>query len=497
MALKAALALLLLAAGIAAAGAPERAPAPPPRPDLTAGEAIVLRAGVPGDVAYVVVDAETGETLEEMAADLPLPPASVAKAPTALYALERLRADYRFETRVIVNGEIVDGRLDGDLILQGGGDPELDTVDLDRLALAVFEAGVSRVDGRFIVDPGPFPLIERIDPSQPEHVGYNPSVSSLNLNFNRARLEWRTAGGGPVVAVEARADGLSPPTPAVLVEPVEATGDGRVFEYVPGGAAELWRVNRRAMGAEGGRWLPVRRPARYAGVTFRDLAAARGVAIPPPEAGTGPLLSPIIARHESRPLADILLSMLDHSTNLTAEVAGLAATRATGAEPETLMESAAAMNRWIREFSGATGVELVNHSGLNGGSRATARALAALFAAAERRGYPGLSGGRAITFPSLLKRASYKIRSAPDPEPKAVVRAKSGTMDFVSGLAGYIHFENGRRLVFAILSADLERREDARALRVEQPPGARRYSRNARYLQTLLLREWITRYGGG
>ncbi|MCP6237338.1 D-alanyl-D-alanine carboxypeptidase, partial [Klebsiella pneumoniae] len=65
-----------------------------------------------------------------------LPPASVAKALTALYALETLGEDHRFETRLLATAPVVAGRIDGDLILAGGGDPELSTDRLAELARA-------------------------------------------------------------------------------------------------------------------------------------------------------------------------------------------------------------------------------------------------------------------------------------------------------------------------------------------------------------------------
>jgi D-alanyl-D-alanine carboxypeptidase/D-alanyl-D-alanine-endopeptidase (penicillin-binding protein 4) len=51
-----------------------------------------------------------------------LPPASVAKALTSLYALDTLGADHRFQTRVMATGSVIGGVLKGDLILVGGGD---------------------------------------------------------------------------------------------------------------------------------------------------------------------------------------------------------------------------------------------------------------------------------------------------------------------------------------------------------------------------------------
>jgi D-alanyl-D-alanine carboxypeptidase/D-alanyl-D-alanine-endopeptidase (penicillin-binding protein 4) len=134
-----------------------------------------------------------------------LPPASVAKTFTALYALDRLGADHRFETRLLATGPIRGGRLDGDLILLVGGDPVLDTDDLADMAAALVAQGVRQIGGRFLVSGGGLPSVTTIDPSQPIHVGYSPAVSGLVLNYNRVHFEWKRTAGGYHITMDARA----------------------------------------------------------------------------------------------------------------------------------------------------------------------------------------------------------------------------------------------------------------------------------------------------
>lgn len=80
-------------------------------------------AGLGGHSSFVVADAVTGEVLESFSALRAHPPASVTKAVTALYALEMLGPQFRFETRLLGTGPIENGVLKGDLILAGGGRP--------------------------------------------------------------------------------------------------------------------------------------------------------------------------------------------------------------------------------------------------------------------------------------------------------------------------------------------------------------------------------------
>lgn len=483
-----ALITLFVAASFAFGKAPERAPAPKPRPMALAesGLDIVAGASITGQTAFIVIDAGTGAIFEAFQPNLPLPPASVAKVPTALYALDRLGPTHRFQTDLLARGALSGGQLQGDLILRGGGDPELNSDDLDKLITA---SGVSSLTGRFLVDAGPGAVTPQIDDTQPITAAYNPSVAGLNLNFNRVYMEWKRRAGRYEMAMEARAETVSPPVNVVKMSIVERTDDGEIFHHRKTGDTEEWQVSRRALGAKGGRWLPIRDPARHAGDVFRTLAASHGVALPPAAETTG-AQGAVIASHQSRPLIDTARAMLKYSTNLTAEALGLAATRATNEAPG-LAASAFAMNKWAAAYigPGAGVLSLTNHSGLSGDSRASAGRLAALLLAAEARPIAG------APFSSLLKPIPVTERGAADPRFPAVVRAKTGTLNFTSALAGYVEVEDGRRLIFAILSADVPRRQALLDPTVERPRGARTWSARARRLQRALLRSWIDRFG--
>jgi D-alanyl-D-alanine carboxypeptidase/D-alanyl-D-alanine-endopeptidase (penicillin-binding protein 4) len=84
-------------------------------------------------------------------------PASVIKVATSFAALDKLGAEYRFETAFEAVGEIKKSTrtLDGDLILSSTGDPVLTTLDVNRLIQQVVKAGVGKVTGNLIVT-GPF-----------------------------------------------------------------------------------------------------------------------------------------------------------------------------------------------------------------------------------------------------------------------------------------------------------------------------------------------------
>ena len=203
--------------GVAAASSAdvvlETSPIPRIAPRMRATlEQIVASADLDGTVGVVLTDASTGEVIEQIDGDVALPPASVTKAVTALYALDVLGGAFRFVTRLIATGPIEDGILRGDLILAGGGDPTLSADHLAELAEALKAAGVNEITGKFLCWRGALPYAEEIEPSQLDHLGYNPAVSGLNLNFNRVHFEWKRVGGNWQTTMDARTEKPSAPS---------------------------------------------------------------------------------------------------------------------------------------------------------------------------------------------------------------------------------------------------------------------------------------------
>lgn len=460
----------LMAGGATAAfaGAPLTSLRPAARPDRAAPawQDLIEAARLGGRVTFAVADAATGELLEALSPVRPMPPASVAKAPTTLYALENLGADFRFATRLVATGPIVNGRIEGDLVLQGSGDPTLDTDALGQLAADLKAAGVREVEGAFRVDAAALPSVPWIDPDQPEHVGYNPTIGALNLNFNRVHFEWKRAASGYDVTMEARALRFRPGVQVARMEIVDRQAP--VFTYEDRDGVDRWTVARRALGREGARWLPVRRPTSYAGEVFRTLARSHGIVLRDGGAGSADG-GQVIAEWLSAPLETVLKDMLDYSTNLTAEVAGLTASKTLGPPPTDLAGSAARMNGWLEARYGLHRPGFVDHSGLGYGNAVTARDLVRL-----------LSGTKRLE--PLLDRVRVR-------DDGMSVPAKTGTLNFVSALAGYIP-AGGRTLAFAILTADIDRRDAIPPEQRERPDGARAWASRSRKLQRDLILRW-------
>jgi len=477
-------------AGRAFANAPMTSPVPIRRASdfakqaVAQAEGLIAQAELGGKVGYVVADARSGRVLETHNPLLPLPPASVTKAVTAVYGLHAMGGAHRFQTRLIATGPVRGGIIQGDLVLAGGGDPMLDTDALAAMAARLKAAGVTGVSGKFRVFAGALPYQRVIDDEQPDHLGYNPAVSGLNLNYNRVHFEWKRASSGYAVTMDARSDRYRPAVQMAQMRVVDR--DLPVYTYASQQGVDQWTVARSALGAGGARWLPVRRPDLYAGEVFQALARAQGVRLPKVDVTKRLPGGTVLVSSDSLPLSKIVQLMLKYSNNMTAEVVGLSASQARGGKPGSLSASARMMSQWMRDDLGAKHAKFQDHSGLSDDNRVSASDMVkALVKVGPDGALPGLM--KPI---SAVGRDGKPLQNAPHS-----IRAKTGTLNFVSSLAGYVTASDGTPLAFAIFTGDVARRDRLKRAERERPEGAKAWSNRSRWLQGQLITRWATLYG--
>ena len=443
---------------------------------------MVENAGISGDIGVVVTDLASGEVLEDITGSHPHPPASVTKAVTALYALDALGADHRFRTSIFADGTVIDGVLDGNLIISGGGDPNLVTDHLADLAQQLKETGLREVRGDFYVWDNALVNLDEIDSGQLDYLGYNPTITGLNLNFNRVHFEWKREGEDYVTAMDARSENYRPVVTTARMRIVDRPYP--VFTYRDAGDVDQWTVAKRALNNEGSRWLPVRHPALYAGEVFATFARSHGIVLKAPKEVAEPPVGTPLAAFESEPLVDMMRGMLRFSTNITAEAAGLAATTQRVGQQRGLRTSAFGMARWAADRVAGISPTFVDHSGLGDLSRVSPSDMVSLLMAPDVM--------------TTLRPIMRNIAVVGDDDKLiegngASVKAKTGTLNFVSTLAGYVRTKGGRDLAFAIFASDLDAREAGKLQGDETPPGARSWNRRARALQQDILKHLLLR----
>ncbi|MCB1343430.1 MAG: D-alanyl-D-alanine carboxypeptidase/D-alanyl-D-alanine-endopeptidase, partial [Pseudooceanicola sp.] len=370
-------------------------------------------------------------------------------------------------------------------VLAGGGDPTLTSDDLAALAQQLKAKGLREVRGNFLVFDGALPFTFSIDREQPEQLGYSPALSGIALNYNRVYFEWKRAGKGYAVSMDARTERYRPEV--AMAEMRLSDRVGPVYSYADRGGRDLWTVSSRALGKDGGRWLPVRKPAEYAGDVFRTLTRAHGIVLKEARVVRAQPGGTVLAEKASEPLPEILRDMLKWSNNLTAEMVGQTATAAReGRPPASLKASAEAMSHWGAQRYGMGRTMMRDHSGLSDQSRMSAADLLRALVAAHREG----------TLRPLLKPIAVRdTKGRVVKKAEISVDAKTGTLNYVSGLGGFMTAADGTDLAFVIFSADPAARNRMSRADREGSSATRHWNGRAKMLQQKLIARWGTLYG--
>ena len=365
-------------------------------------------------VNAVVVDAVSGAELYSHGAEVSVVPASTTKIATGLAALAALGPQATFRTTVVPRGTVTGGVLTGDLVLVGGGDPTL-------------------------ASPG-------------ARVGYPPP----------ARVDSLAAG--------VRARGITRVTGGIVVDTTLFTGSGLGPGWKPTYVTEGSVAPISALMVDGGRVRPdgddrVREPDLVAGRLLRDLLRRRGVAIGTAVArGTAPAGSLPLTAVSSPPVGALVERMLLRSDNELAESLGRHIARKAGL-PADFAGAAAGIAAALARFGAQDEVRgLRDASGLSRLDRLTVGGLVRLVALAVDERYPGLrrllSGLPTAAFDGTLG-GRFAVPAAR--AGRGRVRAKTGSLDNVSTLAGTIHTADGRLLVFAFSADRLPTRSTSNA----------------------------------
>jgi D-alanyl-D-alanine carboxypeptidase/D-alanyl-D-alanine-endopeptidase (penicillin-binding protein 4) len=403
-------------------------------------------------VGIAILDVDSGRMLAAVSEHTLLNPASNAKLYTAAAALAILHGEHRYETTL-------SGKLEGDAVLggvslRGFGDPSLTTADLWQMVAELKGYGVRRVEGDVVVDQRFYdeqttpPAFEQ----QPnEWAGFRAPVSAVALDENCITMTVRPglAGRGPSPAgwgVAARVE-FDPPGfvdvdgsvktgeggGADTVELALAGNGGRMTAHVSGTIASDSRLVRYTRRAEDPRLL--------AGYTLKALLERADVKVSG-DVKLGTARGRTLARHASEPLSSLLYALGKESNNFYAEMIFKTLAGETHGRPAKSADASDAAIKWLDSIGASdTGIVLKNGSGLFDADRVTAWSTVELLRWAWRDpavqpeyvaqlSVGGVDGTLHRRFHQELTRRR--------------VRAKTGTLDDVIALSGYVLRDGGR-----------------------------------------------------
>jgi D-alanyl-D-alanine carboxypeptidase/D-alanyl-D-alanine-endopeptidase (penicillin-binding protein 4) len=164
-------------------------------------------------LSVVILDPATGKVVLSELPDTPRSPASTIKTVTTFAALDMLGPTFTWHTHALIRGTLTGGVLDGDLVLQGGGDPYITLERWWSFAQSLREKGLRAIHGDIIIDNTAFSLPPE-DPGafdgKPNR-SYNVVPDALMVNFQS--IEFRLAANADTREVEITAN----PAPFNLV----------------------------------------------------------------------------------------------------------------------------------------------------------------------------------------------------------------------------------------------------------------------------------------
>lgn len=418
------------------------------------------KAQLPAEsVAIVVQPLDGGPPVISHNSAKAMNPASVMKLVTTYAALEALAPAYRWKTEIYRNGPLNNGVLEGDLIMKGYGDPALNVAEFWRLLQQVQQQGIRQVKGNLVLDLSMYaPEVSQrpvLDDEPWRAYNANPSALLLNGRHTSFRFAVANAGNKPAVQISQEFElpqirvintmqlrkGVCSDWRSDLHYSVTPYADGVTVNF-SGTLPE--QCDERYLE------LSVLGDTQYVFETFKKLWRQLGgqfngqlLMAPATEINT------LVTTWWSAPLDSVVRDINKWSNNVMARQLLLTIGLEAGFAPADEVSAVLALKQALRQ-RGLQFPELVleNGSGLSRNERISAEHLAQLLVTAYQRPVmPVLMA----SMPILGLDGTTKKRLAEGPS-KGMAYLKTGSLEGVSSLAGYVQDVSGKRYVLVVMA---------------------------------------------
>ncbi len=410
----------------------------------------------PADLSLYIREVTERQPRVALNLDTPRAPASTIKLLTTIAALDRLGPTYRWHTRAYLGGPLKDGRLKGDLILQGGGDPSLRPEDLWRFVWEIRERGIDTIEGDLVIDNSAFapPETSRDAFDGQGESPYNALPMALSVNFQVTQIElMRDSGSGRLRSY------LMPPLADVAlidqVRVVEAPCTAKhhrlglkVAEEGPSASLTLTGTFASKCGQDSIARL-ILDPVRHAGAAFLALWRQQGGTLTGQvREGAKPKGAILFHTHDSQDLGVAVRDINKWSNNLMTRTLFLTLGMEHAGRPATLIKGREAIGAWLKD-KGLDFPELFvdNGCGLSREDRISVRSMGLLLDWAYAN--PTMSElMSSLAIPGVDGTLYRRFRHSPV---EGQGHLKTGTLKGATGLAGFVEDRMGRRWVLVSL----------------------------------------------
>ena len=401
-------------------------------------EAMVSEAKLPKELSLSIVDLESGRDLLSINAQTPRNPASNLKLLTSAAALLTLGPEFRMQTGLY--GQVRQERAE-DLCLKGHGDPTLARAQLVEFAQRLRDRGVREVT-QLTVDGSYFDA-ELLPPAfeqQPKETApFRAAVAAVSVNANAYTLRVGpgvglgaparvTVDGSGYFKVDNRVTTTNAPVPSVSIEERDL---GDSVALILTGTVPL-------TGATLGLPRRVASPLHYSGHVLLDVLAVAGIK-PPERVAIGSCRpeAALLARLESEPLASMIDRLGKNSDNFVAEMLVKVMAAEHTHKPGSTAEGISVLQDALRRLHVplAKDVHMINGSGLFRGNLITTELVSQVLRAMYRDPslHPEYIAHLAVGGADGTLARRFTHLAVP-----RTVRAKTGTLNDVIALSGYV-----------------------------------------------------------
>ena len=427
--------------------------------------AALQKAKIPqANVAVYVQSVDESKAIVFYNANQSFNPASVMKLVTTNAALELLGRAYRWRTEVYRDGLLSNGVLEGNLIIKGYGDPSFNEAEMRRMLVSLQQAGVKEIHGNLVLDKTYFAssVGSRVTFDAETYRAYNAMPSAFLVNARATSFKFQGDGGSANVVQE------------VEVPEIKINNQLRLSQFDCDQWSGEWRsklgyaVTTKAKATTiafngsyaancGDKYLELSLfdDAQYAYFLFRKLWKELGGSFVEgvdkgglQQQAVMPTTAVKMLAQESKPLSEVIRDINKYSNNLMARQLLLTIAAETSGLPATEALGGQAIRAWLLSKNTPFN-ELVieNGSGLSRIERISAQHLGDLLVNA----YHGPIMPELMASLPILGIDGTVMKRLKDSQVSGRAHLKTGSLDGVSTIAGYVLDNKNRRWVVVFL----------------------------------------------